>query len=46
MESKAIIYSQNPWNSSYKSTWKVMIIYLKIMIFIYFIPYYKPVEFI
>ena len=42
MESMAIIYSQNQWQLSYKNSWKVMIIYLKTMTFIYFIPYYKP----
>ena len=46
MKSMAIIYFQNPWQSSYKSLWKVMIIYLKPITFIYFIPYYKPIEFI
>ena len=46
MESMAIIYSKNPWQLSYKSPWKFMIIYLKTMTFIYFIPYYKTMEFI
>ena len=44
MESMAIIYSQNQWQLSYKNSWKVMIIYLKTMTFIYFIPYYKTLE--
>ena len=42
----SIIYSQNPCQTSYKSLWKVMIIYLKTMTFIYIIPDYKPIEFI
>ena len=46
MESMAIIYSQNQWQLSYKNSWKVMIIYLKTMTFIYFISYNKPMEFI
>ena len=46
MESMSIIYSQNPCQSSYKRSWKVMIIYLKTMTFIYFIQDYKPIEFI
>ena len=32
MKSMAIIYFQNPWQSSYKSPWKVMIIYLRPMV--------------
>ena len=43
MKSMAIIYFQNPWQSSYKSPWKIMIIYLRPMTFIYFILYYKLV---
>ena len=46
MESMAIIYSQNQWQSSYKRSQKFMIIYLRPMPFIYVIPYYKPIEFI
>ena len=41
MKSMAIIYFQNQWQSSYKIPWKVMIIYLRPMTFIYFISYHK-----
>ena len=46
MKFMAIIYFQNPWQSSYKSLWKVTIIYLRTMVSAYFIPYYKLMEFV
>jgi len=46
MKFMAIINFQNPWQSSYKSQWEVMIIYLRTMASTYFIPYYKLMEFI
>ena len=45
MKSMAIIYFQNPWQSSYKNLWKIMIIYFtsyyKLIVIIYLISQYS-----